>query len=61
MTKKKDKRGKGKGWHGDSAGHSAAARKSWKGKSTHKTKGGKKKAVAAAKKRYKAMKKRLGR
>jgi len=42
MAKKK-KRGKGRGWHGDSAGHSAAARKSG---SKGKKAGGKKKSFA---------------
>jgi len=33
----KKKKGKGRGWHGDSAGHAAAARKSGKGKKGKKS------------------------
>jgi len=46
------RRGKGKGWHGDSAGHSLAARKSGKGrKITYKKGAGKKRAFKELEKR----------
>ena len=56
MAKKK---GKGRGWHGDSAGHAAAAKKSGKGKKKRNT-GGKTPSGKLSRRRLENYYKKLG-